>query len=317
MKLIKLGACAALAAGIAMTSCGSGDKNEAASDTTISKSASDSISEYYGLTVGSLINGELKYYAEHEDNSYSPDEFMKGVQSVIGEQKDPAYIAGVNAALRMSDDLRALEQMGVKIDRRLLVAKLRSTILADSISEADKRTYNETYQRLVGQAQGKAQAREDARKNLSPEAQQNSRTGKAFVEKKIKEDPNVNAVDGIGLRIDNTGAGNTVKKGDRVIVNMHVSRPDGKAVMGQDNVMVLVNEEDMPLGMYTGITRLAKGGKATLFVPGEKAFGVNGIPNYNIGPNEAMVFDIEVLEINPSPEQIQASMNAQVQEQGK
>lgn len=317
MKLTKLGACAALCAGLAMTSCGCGDKCEAGNDTTISQGASDSISQYYGLSVGSLINGELKYYAEHEDDSYDAREFVKGMQSVLGDKKDPAYIAGINAALRVSEDLRALEQLGVKIDRKELMAKLRSTILADSISEADKRDYSETYQRLIASAQIKAQTREEARRNLSPEAQQNSRTGKAFVEKKIKEDSNVNNVDGVGVRIESTGAGSIVKNGDRVLVNMHVSRPDGKLVMGQDSVMVIVNNQDMPEGMFTGITRLAKGGKAVLYVPGEKAFGVNGIPTYNVGPNEAMVFDIEVLDINPTPEQIQASMNAQVQAQGK
>lgn len=301
MKLTKFGACAIMAAGLAVASCGNGDKCDAGCDTTVSKAAGDSISEFYGLQVGSLINGELKYYAEHEDDTYDAKEFVKGVQSVLGEKHDPAYIAGVSAALRMSEDLRSLEQLGVQVDRSILMDNLRRTILADSISDEQKRQYAETYNVLVNSAQIKAQAREEARKNLSPIAKQNSRTGKAFVDKKIKEDPNVTAVDGVGVLINTTGAGSVVKNGDRVLVNMHVSRPDGKPVMGQDSVMVIVNNQDMPEGMYTGITRLAKGGKATLYVPGEKAFGVNGIPTYNVGPNEAMVFDIEVLEINPTP----------------
>ena len=42
---------------------------------------------------------------------------------------------------------------------------------------------------------------------------------------------------------------------------------------------------------------LSKGGKAKFYVPGEIAYGVEGIPSRNVGPNETIVYDVEVLEV--------------------
>lgn len=301
MNIKLISACAAIAAGMAMTACGCGDKCEAADDTTVCKATSDSISETYGLMVGSMINGELRYYAAHEDNSYDPREFVKGMQSVLGTPKEDAYLAGVNAAIRISADLHQLQEQGVKVDRSKLMEALRKTILADSVGEAEGNEYATQYRRLLEQVQQKAQKRDEARKNLSPEAQQNARTGAAFVAKAIKEDPNVNAIDGMGVRVDRTGAGSVLRKGDRALVNVRVMRPNGQQVMQSDSTVLAVSQGEMPDALFTGLTVLAKGGKATVYAPGEKAFGVNGIPQSNIGPNEAMIFEIEVLEVNPTP----------------
>lgn len=44
---------------------------------------------------------------------------------------------------------------------------------------------------------------------------------------------------------------------------------------------------------------LGKGGKATLYIPGKLAYGVDGAPRAGIGPNAMLIFDIEVLDVNP------------------
>ena len=46
--------------------------------------------------------------------------------------------------------------------------------------------------------------------------------------------------------------------------------------------------------------QLAKGGKATLYIPGNLGYGVNGQPQAGIGPNEMLVFDVELIDINPA-----------------
>ncbi|MDE5631753.1 MAG: FKBP-type peptidyl-prolyl cis-trans isomerase, partial [Muribaculaceae bacterium] len=36
-----------------------------------------------------------------------------------------------------------------------------------------------------------------------------------------------------------------------------------------------------------------------IYIPGELAYGPNGQPAAGIGPNEMLVFDVEVLDIDP------------------
>ncbi len=42
---------------------------------------------------------------------------------------------------------------------------------------------------------------------------------------------------------------------------------------------------------------LGKGGKATLVMPGNLAYGANGTPDGSIQPDETLIFDVELLDI--------------------
>jgi FKBP-type peptidyl-prolyl cis-trans isomerase len=49
-------------------------------------------------------------------------------------------------------------------------------------------------------------------------------------------------------------------------------------------------------GWQEGLTLMKKGGKATLVIPSELAYGDNGSPPV-IAPGATLVFDVELLEI--------------------
>jgi FKBP-type peptidyl-prolyl cis-trans isomerase len=46
---------------------------------------------------------------------------------------------------------------------------------------------------------------------------------------------------------------------------------------------------------------MKQGGKARLVIPADLAYGPGGMGNA-IGPNETLVFEVELLEINPQAE---------------
>ncbi len=52
-------------------------------------------------------------------------------------------------------------------------------------------------------------------------------------------------------------------------------------------------------GFGEGLKMLKKGGKATLYIPGKLGYGVNGQPAAGIGPNQMLVFDVEIVDVNP------------------
>lgn len=48
-------------------------------------------------------------------------------------------------------------------------------------------------------------------------------------------------------------------------------------------------------GFAEGLMMLGKGGKATLYIPGNLAYGSRGVPQAGIGPDENLIFDIEII----------------------
>ena len=48
-------------------------------------------------------------------------------------------------------------------------------------------------------------------------------------------------------------------------------------------------------GWTEGLGLLGEGGKATLYIPAELAYGENG--NRNIEPNSTLIFEVEVLKV--------------------
>ena len=53
-------------------------------------------------------------------------------------------------------------------------------------------------------------------------------------------------------------------------------------------------------GWDEGLQLLPVGSKATLLIPSWLAYGEQGVPNSPIGPNSALVFDVEVLKVIPA-----------------
>jgi FKBP-type peptidyl-prolyl cis-trans isomerase len=53
-------------------------------------------------------------------------------------------------------------------------------------------------------------------------------------------------------------------------------------------------------GWDEGLQLLPVGTKATLLIPSKLAYGEQGAPGSPIGPNSALVFEVEVLDVKPA-----------------
>ena len=77
----------------------------------------------------------------------------------------------------------------------------------------------------------------------------------------------------------------------------------GKDINGEvfdtnkDNVRAMRANGFVP-GFSEALSMLGKGGKMTVVIPADQAYGLDGAGDA-IGPNQTLVFDIEILDINP------------------
>ena len=96
------------------------------------------------------------------------------------------------------------------------------------------------------------------------------------------------------------GEGDKVQPEDKVLVNYKGTLIDGTEFDANDSTEFVANQ--VIKGWTEGLGLLGKGGKATLYIPSELAYGKSAPRGSAIEPNSTLLFEVEVLEIiKPEP----------------
>ena len=99
---------------------------------------------------------------------------------------------------------------------------------------------------------------------------------------------------GLQYTIIAPGAEEKITRQDTIWVNYKGTLLNGEVFDQNDSVQFNLNR--VVPGFAEGICLLGEGGKATLYIPANLAYGENG--NRNIEPNSTLIFDVEVLTVN-------------------
>ena len=130
---------------------------------------------------------------------------------------------------------------------------------------------------------------------------ENVKAGNAYVADLQAKDSSVKTTaSGLAYKIEDEGQGEKAKENSTVVVNYTGRHLNGDVFDSTDGrEPATFNLQGVVPGFREGIMLLGKTGRATLYIPGELAYGANGQPAAGIGPNEMLVFDVEVLDIDP------------------
>ena len=121
----------------------------------------------------------------------------------------------------------------------------------------------------------------------------NQAKGEAFLAKNaLKENVDTTA-SGHQYTIISEGAEYKVQPQDTVWVNYKGTLLDGTVFDENDSTQFVANR--VIKGWTEGLGLLGEGGKATLYIPAELAYGSRG--NRTIEPNSTLIFDVEVLKV--------------------
>ena len=130
----------------------------------------------------------------------------------------------------------------------------------------------------------------------------NKAEGAQFLAKNILKENVDSTASGLQYTIIAPGAEEKITKQDTVWVNYKGTLLDGEVFDQNDSVQFDLRY--VVPGFAEGICLLGEGGKATLYIPSNLAYGERG--NQNIEPNSTLIFEVEILKVNkfvPQPEE--------------
>ena len=103
---------------------------------------------------------------------------------------------------------------------------------------------------------------------------------------------------GLVFKIENPGQGEKPNANSTVAVKYTGRHLNGESFDASGDTPATFNLNGVVPGFREGLMQIAKGGKETLYIPGNLAYGPEGMPQAGIGPNEMLVFDVELVDIN-------------------
>lgn len=126
----------------------------------------------------------------------------------------------------------------------------------------------------------------------------NEKIGQKFLEKNALNPDVQQTASGLQYIIHAEGDGEKVKPEDKVVVNYKGTLIDGTEFDAGESVEFYANQ--VIKGWTEGLGLLSKGGKATLYIPSELAYGKRGAGR-DIKPNSTLIFEVEIVDVITEP----------------
>lgn len=298
MKKIVL-ACGLAAALMGATGC---SQSSSTAPTGFEDSLSTYIGKAQGLGLAADYNNNLP---EAEKAKMKKDDILRGIKQVVmTDTAQQGYLTGLSIGLSLSQQLYRYETSGIKVDRAKLYQAYAAAFASDSVSQEELREAQATFQTLAQQAQRKMQeyytakeaAEKEARAN-SPEAKENVEAGKKYVEDLKKKDPSiVTTPSGLSYKVVTEGEGEPITDQDQAVVAYKGSFINGD-VFDESKEGIDFSPRAVIPGFAEALRMMKKGSHYILYIPGDLAYGIDGQPGAGIGPNQMLVFDLDVKDI--------------------
>jgi FKBP-type peptidyl-prolyl cis-trans isomerase FklB len=224
------------------------------------------------------------------------------IQSPLKTTKqEVSYAVGMNIG-------KALRNQSVEVDDHLLGQGLKDALAGNKTLLSDERAAQvlagvQTDHRML-QAKSERQALAD----------KNRRDGEAFLAANKQKEGVITLPSGLQYKIIKAGNGPTSKPTDAVTCHYRGSFVDGTAFDSKENVPVSFPVKAVIKGWQEALQLMSVGSKWQLFIPADLAYGEHGSGSGGgrrgghgrqiIGPNTALVFDLELLSVQSIEEAV-------------
>lgn len=280
-------------AAVAMLAMGSCSKEQTA--TTGSNPLTDTISTTFGQYVGANLAMQCADFTPEQKV-----EFLRALQSTLTTPSGEAAERGTMVGAQM---LQTVQQFAshdqIEINRTAMLDGFKEVFNMDSVDYTTVMKYSNDFQTARQSYLEQAQQARAAEAAGSPEAIQNGRIAADYINNLKAQDSSVQtSTSGLVFKVENPGQGDKPNANSTVAVKYTGRHLNGESFDASGDTPATFNLNGVVPGFREGLMQIAKGGKATLYIPGNLAYGPEGMPQAGIGPNEMLVFDVELVDIN-------------------
>jgi len=216
-------------------------------------------------------------------------------------QKDKvSYAVGINLG-------RGIHKEAVDVDPEILARGLR-----DGLSDAKPQMTDEEVQATLSELQKQVTAHQQELRQQAVE--KNKKAGEAFLAANKDKPGVVTLASGLQYKIIEPGTGPKPTASDSVVCNYRGTLIDGTEF---DSSYKRGQAATFPVGQVIkgwteALQLMPVGSKWQLFIPADLAYGERGTNGGPIGPNETLVFEVQLVSIQAKP---QSAPGAQPQAQ--
>ena len=237
---------------------------------------------------GNLANG-FETLPDSLSHKFTKTAIIYGVEHILDNDiYNNNYIDGLLVGSKSYNEINYLENLGADINIDLFYNELYNSLFSKDIND-NKIQY---YRNYIVNAIEKFEL---YKLENSPEAIANKKAGEEYIANLKKKDKKIKTTkSGLSYKIIEIGTGDKITDDDIVKVAYKGSLIDGTVFDDSNGEYREFPVSDVVPGFAEGLKLLNKGGKAILYIPGNLGYGVKGQPYAGIGPNEMLIFEVEI-----------------------
>lgn len=180
------------------------------------------------------------------------------------------------------------------VDPELMRAGLQA-----ALDEEEAQLSDAEIQQVVQSFQQEAQQK--AQQQQMEDAKVNKAEGDEFLAENRQKEEVQETDSGLQYQVLEEGSGASPESSDEVRVDYEGTLIDGTVFdssYDRGESITFPLDQVIP-GWTEGLQLMQEGAKYKFFIPGELAYGQNPPPQSQIGPNETLIFEVELHEVNP------------------
>ena len=247
--------------------------------------SSDTLIDSLSSTMGAVNGSKMRNYLRMIDSDF--EQIFKGIEYGFEQEVDIISLVCEQAGIQIVQSFDSFQgQARMPLNKGLFMEHLTRGLCVETFDEEEYLTLYEKIDPLIERVAG-----------LSPDGIANKKAGEAYMEQLRKDKSFKFTKSGLAYKMLKEGKGkNYTEDNEGNYVGNYVGKHlDGTVFDSSEGELMPLSIEFQIEGVSEILQLMKPGGKAIVVVPSNLAYGISSI-NYAIGPNETLIFEIEIID---------------------